>query len=362
MFYIFIIILPLTWTITQGQYGANCKLPNQQNGLCVPVKSCKTTYELFNNILHKGGSITISERKQLLGLQCGNMRNNTLVCCEESEIQLNPVGLDLLKSHTCGIYSINRLAHGSDAVLFGFPWMALLKFDDPEMPFKCGGSLISDQYVLTAAHCINETSKPLIAVRLGEHRISTDQDCMNLGRKTVCAPAVEDVGIEEIIKHNDYKNNLYHDIALLRLNRKVQIQQHIKTICLPIYNDLRTKEYPEYVISGWGATENGSSSDVLQVAVIPKVVRAECQTQLRVYHFRQEITIGRICAGGANYIDTCKGDSGGPMGYKDFYNGKPCFIQYGIVSAGMRYCGRVNAPAMYTNVSHYIQWITDQMY
>lgn len=47
---------------------------------------------------------------------------------------------------------------------------------------------------------------------------------MRLGPKTICAPPVEDVGIEEIIVHHDYKNNLYNDIALIRLNRKVEIQ------------------------------------------------------------------------------------------------------------------------------------------
>lgn len=67
------------------------------------------------------------------------------MCCAETEIQLNPVGLDLLKNNTCGIYNINKVSNGKDAILFGFPWMALIKYDDPILPFKCGASLISDR-------------------------------------------------------------------------------------------------------------------------------------------------------------------------------------------------------------------------
>lgn len=107
---------------------------------------------------------------------------------------------------------------------------------------------------------------------------------------------------------------------------------------------------------------SGSSSDILQVAVIPSVNREVCQSELLKLRFNQAITISRICAGGEQYVDTCKGDSGGPLGYKDMYNDKPCFIQFGIVSAGNKYCGLLNAPAIYTNVSHYLQWITDNMY
>ncbi|KAM7363924.1 serine protease grass-like isoform 2-T2 [Cochliomyia hominivorax] len=345
MFCFLFIIFALIYSITPTEYGNNCKLLNQQEGLCVPVRSCKTTYNFFNNILKNGGNISESEREMLRNLQCGIMKNgNILVCCDITEIQLNPVALGLLKKNNCGIYSINRVSHGKDAILFGFPWMALLKYDDPIMPFKCGGSLISDP------------------VRLGEHRLSTDKDCMNLGKKTICAPPVEDVGIEEVIKHSYYNETLYNDIALIRLKRVVVIQQHIKPICLPIYDDLRAKDYSEFVISGWGATQNGSYSDVLQVAVVPSVNRDDCQSHLKKLFFTQDLTLGRLCAGGENFVDTCKGDSGGPLGYKDMYNAKPSFIQFGIVSAGYRYCGLLNAPALYTNVSHYMQWITDHMY
>lgn len=68
-----------------------------------------------------------------------------------------------------------------------------------------------------------------------------------------------------------------------------------------------------------------------------------------------------MCAGAENLVDTCKGDSGGPVGYTDMYNGRPRFVQYGIVAAGLKDCGVVNVPGIYTNVSHHIQWIIDNI-
>lgn len=63
------------------------------------------------------------------------------------------------------------------------------------------------------------------AVRLGEHQISTERDCTNVRRKNICAPPVEDIEFDDIIIHEKYSRNLYHDIALLRLKRKIQFQR-----------------------------------------------------------------------------------------------------------------------------------------
>lgn len=89
--------------------------------------------------------------------------------------------------------------------------------------------------------------------------------------------------------------------------------------------------------------------------------RMECERILRMHRLRWPITMGQICAGGKDLVDTCRGDSGGPLGYRDFYNGNPRFIQFGIVSLGLEACGVKNVPTSYTNVSYYLQWITDHM-
>lgn len=105
----------------------------------------------------------------------------------------------------------------------------------------------------------------------------------------------------------------------------------------------------------------GTLADILQVAVVPKVNHAQCQAWLKSHGLRLPLTSGQICAGGKGLVDTCRGDSGGPLGYRDFYNENPRFIQFGIVSFGLNACGAEDAPTSYTNISYYMQWITDQM-
>jgi len=66
----------------------------------------------------------------------------------------------ILESLDCGYVRGNRIAFGTEAALKQFPWMALLKYDDNIQPYKCGGSLITNRYVLTAAHCIPTSTNP----------------------------------------------------------------------------------------------------------------------------------------------------------------------------------------------------------
>ncbi|XP_075163339.1 ovochymase-like [Haematobia irritans] len=351
-----------TILITMGrcEYGSKCKTPEDVPGICIPVKSCKPAHDFFIQLAQSKRPISASEREEIQSLHCGTFRGVHHICCEVSKVQLNPDGLDVLKKQKCGLITSDRVTNGFEAKLSGFPWMALFIYDDERDPYKCAGTLISQQHILTAAHCIRGHESLLMTIRLGEHRISTATDCITFGSEETCAPPVVDVEIEEFILHPDY-HGIYNDIALIRLKRKVEPQSHIKPICLPIYDNLRSKLYDNYVVSGWGRMENGFKSDVLRIALLPRVDNSICQTQLRPYRLKSALNEGHICAGGKDLIDTCKGDSGGPLGYKDIYNNRPRFIQYGIVSVGLERCGEENVAAIYTNVSHYMQWITDHI-
>uniref|UniRef100_A0A1I8PZH1 CLIP domain-containing serine protease n=1 Tax=Stomoxys calcitrans TaxID=35570 RepID=A0A1I8PZH1_STOCA len=342
------------------EYGSECKTPSIGEGICVPIRSCKPAYDYFTRLTQTGGNISDSERLHIQNLHCGTFRGVHHICCDPAEVQLNPDGLSVLQNQKCGIYTTDKVTNGFEARLSGFPWMALLIYDDESNPYKCAGSLISQQHVLTAAHCIRGRESTIIAIRLGEHRKSTTRDCFTLMEQEKCAPPVEDIGIEEFILHSNYRG-VYNDIALVRLNRKVEFKEHIKPICLPIYDNLRTKLYERYIISGWGGTETGNSSDVLRIAVVPRVETASCQVQLQPWGLLNELNEQHLCAGGENLVDSCKGDSGGPMGFGDLYNGRPRFIQYGIVSVGLLKCGVENLSGIYVNVSNYLQWITDHM-
>ncbi|XP_065359433.1 uncharacterized protein LOC135953451 [Calliphora vicina] len=322
MFRLLFLIFTLTVTYVKSQYASPCLTTNQRPGLCMPVKSCKPIYDFF--ISHSDGIISEQDKLRLASLYCGTFKNVKHVCCGETDIQLNIDGLNILKNNTCGAYFVNSIANGEKASLFQYPWMVLLKYNDNASPFKCGGTLINDQYVLTAAHCIKGNEHELKQVRLGEYQISTTIDCTNVSRKNHCAPPVEDIGIEEMIIHEHF-HGIYNDIALIRLNRKVEFKH--------------------------------TYSDVLLTAFVPRLNRSECENQF--HNNRLPLNEGHVCAGGRNLVDTCRGDSGGPLGYRDLYDKRPRFIQFGIVSYGLHKCGV--EPGVYTNISHYMQWITDNL-
>lgn len=112
-------------------------------------------------------------------------------------------------------------------------------------------------------------------------------------------------------------------------------------------------------MTGWGATELGPrSQDLLQIR-IPLMTNEQCTD---VYRGTVEITYKQICAGGLDMIDSCGGDSGGPLQSPGLYSvldvrNKARMIQYGIVSYGLKQCGTVGYPGVYTSIGYYMDWI-----
>uniref|UniRef100_A0A1Q3FMH9 limulus clotting factor C n=2 Tax=Culex tarsalis TaxID=7177 RepID=A0A1Q3FMH9_CULTA len=264
---------------------------------------------------------------------------------------------DLLPGNECGHYVQNRIIGGQNASMMEFPWLALLGYRGPHGPdFHCMGTLINARYVLTGATCVY-ARKPYF-VRLGEHTIGQDKDC-NVNDASDCAPPVQDRDIEYAVRHQSYDTrSKQNDIALIRLKEEITFEDHIQPICLPVTTELRNNNPAEYIIAGWGKTEQfGEISETLQKATVPAVPdRDECQRQFEASG-RITINDGHLCAGVDGGADTCNGDSGGPLGYPAQLNGIR-FVQYGIVSFG-RGCAR--GPSVYTNVAKYIDWIVANM-
>ncbi|XP_037071855.1 CLIP domain-containing serine protease 14D-like [Pollicipes pollicipes] len=266
---------------------------------------------------------------------------------------------------SCGFSFTTKIVGGVEVALGEFPWLAILGYEvqgTDEVDFNCGGAVINDRYVVTAAHCVTDLPAGfrLATVRVGEHDLTKDTDCVG----SDCAGPVQDFQIEEIISHKEYNspNRFWNDIALLRLNKPInkQLSTFVDSICLP-FDSFRTQSLDDQrlYVAGFGLTSAfGDSSEVLMKVQVPTVDDDQCAAVFR----RQRAVIGpgQMCAGAEKGRDSCSGDSGGPLMAADRTTGPPYQLM-GVVSFGVTRCGTEGVPGVYTRVTGYLNWIMDHM-
>nr|XP_029718133.1 phenoloxidase-activating factor 3-like [Aedes albopictus] len=330
---------------------------------CTAISDCPEFAKYVGTPYATWPESVLSNAKQMY---CGSEQRGWTkthkVCCRTSVQvvdQFAPLakkGRDLLNMTECGKQSKTRIAHGKVAEVFEFPWMALLQGFDGS--FHCGGSLIAERYVLTAAHC---NKIRVYSVRLGETDISQKEDCIRYpdGDEECSAPP-QDIPVEKFMKNRLHSaSQKKNDIALVRLQWAAQLSDSVRPICLPLPEVSRKTLPKKMTVSGWGYTEvSKMTSNQLRYASIPIQSLTRCNQTLRRLKTDWSVDQSQICAGADDdKADNCHGDSGGPLQYF----GKTGFVIHGIVSYGVSTCGTEAEPGIYTKVSHYMDWIIDNL-
>ncbi|XP_068618858.1 CLIP domain-containing serine protease B4-like [Battus philenor] len=253
----------------------------------------------------------------------------------------------------------DRIFGGTLAALDEFPWLVRIKSsknkDVHRAIYSCGGTLITEQFVVSAAHCV--INRVIWEVRLGEWDIETDKDCS----EGYCSDPVVDLNVTQVIVHPAYDRiNFKADISLLRLERAVNYTDFIRPVCLPITKYTASQDYvpgTSFTASGWGKTELSTLAVIKQKIELNTVPVDVCEKKLPKIKMINSETI--ICAGGAVGKDTCNGDSGGPLTKEITENFRTNWYLYGITSFGATVCGVTDIPSVYTRVVPYLDWIIE---
>ncbi|XP_002133181.3 phenoloxidase-activating factor 2-like [Drosophila pseudoobscura] len=277
------------------------------------------------------------------------------VCCDISQVDES---VDVTEGPSdaedlCGMSNPSGLEANANAsedqAKFGeFPWTIAL-FHKGQ--YFGGGSLVSQNAVLMAAHLLADKSEADIVVRAGDWDLSSTEE----------SNPHEERQVSRVVKHENFdvktgSNNL----ALLFFESPLPRTAHIRPICLAT---AEKSIEARCFVAGWGkkAYPDVDYSSILKKIELPIVDRDTCQNQLRQTRLGRSFVLAPsfVCAGGENGKDACQGDGGSAL-FCPLAENTSRYEQVGIVNWGIE-CGKENVPATYTNVAQFQPWIEQQL-
>jgi secreted trypsin-like serine protease len=255
----------------------------------------------------------------------------------------------------CGIPSINpslannqigKIINGQTSVPNSWPWMVSLRLRSSSNTLSqhfCGGTIIDQITVLTAAHCIYESPSRVVVV-VGLHDLRSP-------------PSQNIYTIQTIYIHPNYDNTRFNnDIAVIKLARPITFSDKVSAVCLPQTNDSSVIFNKNVVITGWGSTTGSQQSApffLQQANLLVTISNSKCFLSGT---FNTNSIYCAIESGLFPDTNACFGDSGGPL---VFFDGQKWII-YGITSYVSVYLNRncnPTLPSFYTSVPYFLSYI-----
>uniref|UniRef100_A0A8C5LKE0 Transmembrane protease serine n=1 Tax=Jaculus jaculus TaxID=51337 RepID=A0A8C5LKE0_JACJA len=234
--------------------------------------------------------------------------------------------------------STERIVQGRETAMEGeWPWQASLQLIGAG--HQCGATLISNTWLLTAAHCFRKNKDP-------------SQWIATFGT-TITPPAVKR-NLGKIILHEDYhRETNENDIAVAQLTARVEFSNIVQRVCLPD-SSMKLPPQTSVFVTGFGSiVDDGPTQNKLRQARVETIGTDVCN---RKDVYDGLITPGMLCAGFMEgKVDACKGDSGGPL----VYDNRDIWYIVGIVSWGQS-CALPKKPGVYTRVTKYRDWIASK--
>ncbi|KAM3955206.1 LOW QUALITY PROTEIN: serine protease 1 [Aphomia sociella] len=276
--------------------------------------------------------------------KCIEYQQTLVYPCEKTVALTGELG----RANYCNHNADELIIGGENAATNEFPHMALLGYlQPPDINWSCGGTVVSDRFILTAGHCIAHRDWGPVTYAVVGILKRADVDNTKI------------VGVKRIIKHPDYHAPArYNDIALLEVESPFKLGPSVIPACIHIGDEVIDDRASA---TGWVTVNRGTAAnnaDILQKVIIKKFTTNECTTKFpKNRHMKQGYDLNsQICYGDkGSDKDTCQGDSGGPLQIKSTKI-NCMYVVIGVTSFG-KACGQAGEPGIYTRVAKYASWI-----
>jgi len=239
-----------------------------------------------------------------------------------------------------------KIVNGEDAKYGEWPWqVSLRQWRTATFLHKCGAALLSENWAITAAHCVESVNPDELLLRMGEFDLNDEEH----------EPfTFQDRKVQIVASHPKFDPKTFeYDLALLRFYEPVVFTPNIIPVCIP--EDDEDLVGRDAWVTGWGRLyEDGPLPSKMQKVTLPIINNTECELMYEQAGFREHIPHIFICAGyREGGKDSCEGDSGGPMSVQ---RQDSRFMLSGVISWGIG-CAEKNQPGVYTRISDFREWI-----